>query len=445
MTNGYKSLGTSSRRRTATAYLLVPLYGLAYFREFPGPDGPVEATLFLSKAGGFRVVDLALLAYCAAILILVPTRAAPARLPSELLIPACLGLGAVLLAVINGATLGGRELFYDWRALLCGVLITFVTVRLVRDERGIRSAAHILMLMGSTASVLMLVGFFIGASGTSASQTGAVPVFDGPILVVSSLVAAVGLAFISSPGVAPRFLPFIAASSSLLVISLSFRRTAWLSIPLVFMVLLMTGRKDRTRVRLVGLALLLTLTVILALPSGQLIGRLQSFDITSTDPEFAATNRDHVNDLLDAWAQIRSDPILGKGLGTSYQTDLIRRWKAESWQVHNALLHTWLFYGILGLVAYLWWWLALIRRMWQEARADRSPLLTVVNRGLLAWTATAFTISATFAPSYFSFLQIMVPMGIVWGLCLRSWQLGRSSAIVRHDAALHSVPGSLRR
>ena len=105
---------------------------------------------------------------------------------------------------------------------------------------------------------------------------------------------------------------------------------------------------------------------------------MDSFSPTS-ESVYSTTNQDHLNDLLEAWEEIRASPIVGLGIGRFYETPLLTPWKETSFEVHNALLQVWLKFGLIGLIAFLGFHLAwgraslewLIPRPWFERRTPR--------------------------------------------------------------------------
>src|SRR5439155_5279924 len=102
--------------------------------------------------------------------------------------------------------------------------------------------------------------------------------------------------------------------------------------------------------------------------------RAQSLNpLADSSSPYATTNEDHVGDVLDAFDQVKSHPILGIGLGRAYKTYRISEWKTESVEVHNGLLHVWVFYGLLGLLAYLLFHSSLFRWLMQLQAPHSDP------------------------------------------------------------------------
>ena len=124
--------------------------------------------------------------------------------------------------------------------------------------------------------------------------------------------------------------------------------------------------------------------------------------------------------------QVHRHPVMGIGLGRSFQTQRIRDWKEESVMVHNAPLHVWLKYGLMGLVCYVWFHVALFRWLDQRLRAppgvepaarlcgrksaeasegsaafgtaEAVPLRDVVTGAALTYLAAQFAVTLAFAP-----------------------------------------------
>ncbi len=112
-----------------------------------------------------------------------------------------------------------------------------------------------------------------------------------------------------------------------------------------------------------------------------------------------------MNDLVDAWEQVRQSPMMGIGLGTSYVTWHIRRWKPESVMVHNAALHVWLKYGLAAVICYMWFHFALLRWVYARAKSRRSADPQYL-RAVFAFFAAQFVVTLTFAPWPYSEVQL---------------------------------------
>jgi O-antigen ligase len=68
---------------------------------------------------------------------------------------------------------------------------------------------------------------------------------------------------------------------------------------------------------------------------------------------YAVTNQSHIDDILDAWDQVKAHPVEGLGVGVYYRADRTAEWKTVSGDVHNGILMVWLKFGLLGLATYV--------------------------------------------------------------------------------------------
>lgn len=269
----------------------------------------------------------------------------------------------IAIAILRGVP----ELFADWRNLLVTTVAAVYAAKFLAS----RDWKHFVLIDLATAYGLLAIptlGAY--AAGLGQSVLGVrTTVFDGPTLYLASFATITSAWFYLNPD--PRhgrvrsvWLQIAGLSSSLLVL-LSFRRSFWLAwIAGIATVLIVSWRsRDKRGVRLygslLGLCLLVNVATV-AIGSETMAARLESFLPNSTG-QFSATNQDHLNDIVDAWQVIKAEPVLGLGIGSQYETNLISDWKTESFEVHSAVLHVWLKFGILGALIYLAFHVALIR------------------------------------------------------------------------------------
>jgi O-antigen ligase len=187
----------------------------------------------------------------------------------------------------------------------------------------------------------------------------------------------------------------------MLLVGLCFRRTYWAELAVGIAILALTTRGRRIRVLLLPICILALTFLVLGTSFTE---RLSSINVMHDDTPYAEDNADHVGDLLDAWAQVRAAPVMGIGLGTSYPTRRIRDWKEESVMVHNAPLHVWLKYGLLGLALYLAYHVSLFRCLRSQAQRS-SPRHGIIVRAALAYLAAQFIVSLAFTPWPYSAVQ----------------------------------------
>lgn len=344
-------------RKDAFRWLVLGgLFSLAMFREFDSPDGP--ASLIYGRAfSSFRWVDLLLLAIVLATIVL--SRPRDWRLPRSVAWPALVFACAIVFAIFFGQAHGGYNIFFDWRGIALGAGLVMVFSDWVRTSFALKSAVNILILVVSVRAVWILFNYVAGGGVDTVLLGVRTPFYDGATLSISGLVGLLALRLSQEEHRLLRKLVLILGGLlGYLLVLVCFRRTFWGELFIATVILVVLKRKGR---RIVIAGGVVTLILAAAIVPGVFIERIRSIEFDSTASEFSDTNLDHLNDILDAWDQITERPITGLGLGYPYQTARIRAWKEESWEVHNAPIHVWLRYGLLGLISYLWYHIALFR------------------------------------------------------------------------------------
>ncbi len=383
--------------------ILCSLFSVIFLQEyFQASAGPIASILYDKIAGAFRTIDLIL------IVIVVPHLAAIAcsrtrivYFPRSVMLPAFGFLGSLAFAVVCGIWRGASNLFFDWRALALGFGLYFVWIFWIQTVADVESAVR-LFLFCVAVRVATLYWQYIGGNG-EVLQGVRIPIYDGPTISALVFAALLALSYRQCPAkkVVDLWLLSLTTATSLMVI-LCFRRTFWAALIVGAMVLLLLSER-RNKIGVVAkFATIVGLAAVMV--GAPFYARLRSFNLFQTSAEFSEDNGDHVDDLLDAWDQVRQSPVLGVGLGTPYPTWRIRNWKSESVMVHNAVIHVWLKYGLCGLTFYLWFHLALFR--WMKGRANLgSPKQSAFLLAVLAYLIAQFVVSLTFAPWPFSELQ----------------------------------------
>ena len=357
--------------------------------------------LYLKAAARFRFADLAifLLVFCH-IVALGCSRNKTIRFPRTLLLPGLSFLGCVCIAIAYGSMHGGSNFFFDWRGLALGIGLYFVWSFWMQKPCDVGCAVRLFAVYMAARLALLYLLFIAGYRDTLAGVS--IPIFDGPAL---SCIVFTGLLAFRYQQLADNRLQKLLwcglATAAYVMVLLCFRRTYWGELAVGTVVLLLLQKRHRLRnAAFLGAALCVAAGVL----GSSFSSRIQSFDVTSADNEFNADNSDHLLDLADAWDQVRQSPVMGIGLGTSYPTWRIKNWKTESVMVHNAPLHVWLKYGLIGLVCYLWFHIALLRWLYRRSRSQESDgtFLSVA----FAYLAAQFAMTLTFAPWPYSELQL---------------------------------------
>jgi hypothetical protein len=390
---------------------------LLFIVEYDPPTAPFYT---LKLGPGLRLADGYILALAGLQCFIVRGRLTVLRLPRQLAIPAFFAMGAWLLSLGYGVLTGGAELFHDWRAIPLGGVVAWIVAAAVRtpDDLTFMWKAF---LSFSAAYSLYLLGVYATGGGYDSLPTGRIPVFDGSTLAILEFGGI--LAFSTWLASAPlgRVSPVLYGLPCIFVVVLSMRRTPWLELAIGLILILCLQGNLRRRSQALALAGLIAAAVVAAVTPSRLEARLRSLDPSARGSPEASTNQDHVNDILDAWDIAKSSPVLGIGLGNSYRTNRIAEWKTESTLVHNGPMHVWVFYGLLGVIAYLTWhvaffsYLAKLRRQSRRAASPESTAVDALLGAILAWSAALFLITLTFRPWIYSSLQMMVMVGAMWG------------------------------
>ncbi len=389
--------------RVTRAVVLCSLLSLIFIAEYSQGNGETAPKSFVynSLAGGFRVIDVAVLVLGLAHGFALGCRhqRAPSFPRKLALLMAGFGI-AIMISLVYGMERGGQNLFFDWRALALGVAFYIVYRFWIQGPVDGRVAV---LLFGAVATAHIAMLLLAYAQGKGASLLGLrVPLFDGPSLSALVFVSILGLSLSGSALASRHRAPWLLLSAgAMLLVALCFRRTYWaeLAVGVALLVLISRGR----RIRVLALPLCIAGIAFLAL-GASLPARLSSINVTQEDALYGEDNADHVGDVLDAWAQVRAAPLMGIGLGRSYPTWHIRNWKEESVMVHNAPLHVWLKYGLLGLALYLAYHLYLFRCLRGRARCAPPGNRAVVS-AVLAYLAAQFIVSLGFTPWPYSAIQ----------------------------------------
>lgn len=211
---------------------------------------------------------------------------------------------------------------------------------------------------------------------------------------------------------APLTSPYVYAGILLVVASLAaFKRTGWVSIAVGLTVLLVMSQRDGTRWARVGRSVLVTVAAIVApialllVAQGSLVAR--AFDQTGT-----ALSR------VAVWGHYMSvlarHPILG--IGPAFQQEagygVSTFWggmpAATAATSENTYLNLALQAGIPGLLAFLWFVLGPLFRLWPRSRRPRSALAVAVFAWCAAYLVGGFFLNGVGDPSSTSLLVVMV-------------------------------------
>ncbi len=407
-----------SLRRYAGGIVMAALFLLLWCNQYESFDG--KASVIYDKAfGGVRWIDIVLLsvAFAHAVLLLYSGRKW-FHVPSRISRPSWVFLLVISFAFIYGWRNGGEHLFFDWREIALGAALTLVFSYWVRTPAELKLALRVFAVIFSVRIILIL-GWFLAGGGTEAVLGGLrTPIYDGATLTQAGFLGILGLSFcLEEKSFADKLFWAICGFLGYLLVFAAFRRTFWGEVFIALAIFMLTGSKVRLKmIAAVLLTVLLPSLLVLLLADNVVVKRLASFDLAEagTATEYGNTNLDHINDILDALDHVKEHPLLGIGLGRPYRTTRIVEWKTESSVVHNALVHVWLFYGLAGLITYLWFHVSLYRWL-RSFRFNPDPLFRSFAGALLAYVFSQFLMAAAFAPWPYGQLPNTIFYGFAFG------------------------------
>lgn len=398
--------------------VLTLIFSLLWFREFSSSDGP-RSPLYFEAWGGFRWVDFLVLGLIYVHLLwILGARAHIPQIPSVLRKPAVLSLAALGISILWGIYQGGGHVYFDWRNIFLGVGLALVFSCRIRTPSALQEAVHIFALVTGLLVLYILGGYATGARSVLTVIPGlSTPLYDGPTLSAAVLLALFAFRFALHDGSSFRKTWWmLVGCAAFVLVLLSFRRTMWCELAIGILTLAVLQKKRR--VAAWG-AIGFIVALVVSLGGQSVFHRAESMDpFASGQSEYTQTNEDHVNDILDALDQVKQHPLLGIGLGNTYRTPRLSDWKAESWGVHNGLLHTWLLYGLLGLVAYLWIHVSLFRWLNRLQVAHSNPHAGAFAQVGLAFLVGPFLVSFAFSPWPYGTLNIDILVFFIIGSLL---------------------------
>lgn len=413
-----QSLSRLLRRITLTF-----IFTLVCFREYQGlPNEPISF-LYQSAWAGFRWVDLLLLGlFYVHALWIVMTRQKLPRLPQSLRTSTLLIFGAISIAFLYGLYQQGEHLYFDWRDVLLGAGLAVVFSCWIQTPAALEDAIHIFALVMSARVFFILANYFVGGGGVEGVVPGlTTPVYDGPTIDAAVFLALLAFRFTQQEvGRVRKMCWVIAGVAAFLLVVLSLRRSFWGEMAVGILVVAILQKNRRYL-----LAFLLLLGIVFSYGGDRFYLRAKSINPLAERNSYTITNEDHVGDVLDALDVVKEHPILGIGLGHPYRTHRITDWKTESWEVHNGLLHAWVFYGLLGLIAYLSFQASLFRWLQKLQAAEADPRVRAFCQVGFAYLVGQFCVSCVFTPWFYGQLQcdvlIFFVLGSLMSLQRRTW------------------------
>jgi hypothetical protein len=327
---------------------------------------------------------------------------------------------ALAMAIVTGAP----ELFADWRNFVLIIMVILVVAPWLSQRPWRREAFGDLVVAYGVVALFILARWLLGGGTFVFDQR--ITVFYWPHLLLMTYAAIVGTTiFISALhreariAWSPRHVAILtSATVSTIVILLSFRRSFWLAWGAGMLAVMIIAWRRRTltsrNVMTIGVTVSIGfIALFVAMGTDVVLERFASF-LPSSTSDYSATNEDHVNDLAEALRAIGREPILGHGIGRTYETPSLADWKETSFEVHNAFLHAWLKFGIAGLVVFTGFHLQWIRAMLTSSRdSDYDAARAGVAAYIVAQLAN--TVAQTWV---YGRVQVAVLMGVLLAILI---------------------------
>jgi len=319
--------------------------------------------------------------------------------PTPLYVP----LGLLCLAVFGGMLTAVLEhgvrfsdTTYQARIMLYYALF-FVVANIVRTRRQARWLVYGVFAIGIVTAVLIVAQIVFGFSVPLVFAVYFKPdllvraYHPGFFAVLMTLMTLVCLLAVERPlrQVAWTWLAVFVLAASIMV---SLGRNIVVSTLLAMIVLFLLLRPPQQTRLARSMAIILTIAILtfsilqlvapsmplLAYPNALLERFVHLFVTDPLSPDETILWR--VKETGFAWEQIVQSPITGIGFQTAYRSDFFKGDVLQNY-IHNGYLWVWLKTGLLGLIPFLWFFLAFLTRGFRQWRHVRDETLRAASLG----------------------------------------------------------------
>lgn len=304
------------------------------------------------------------------------------------------------------------------------------------NKNGARIVVRIVVWIGIFVAIRNLI-LYITRLGNAEHlyqiMTGRVMLNDN-VLMVASVAAFVVLLF--SENLRKRvvlLLLFLFIFSGLI---LTQSRTFWVAFAFAAMLLffIVEARYKRRVVILVGTGLV-SFVLAGALFFGDMLGLIlvslaERLATIGSAAETDISLRSRGYEALAALEHIRANPILGHGLGVSFEFfDIIEKITKERTFIHNAYVSLLYRFGLTGLILLMSYWAIAIKRSIQVARSASSRRILRIGGLISAITLITFLLSAN-ASNPFFLMDALFMFGVLTGLGSGAYERWKEELIV---------------
>ena len=196
--------------------------------------------------------------------------------------------------------------------------------------------------------------------------------------------------------------------------------------------LLFVSKKDRNRLILTGALTAGSVLIIAMVLFGDLITLVFGglLDRVASIGSAASKDISLVNRFLETqavWEQIKSNPVLGHGLGVSYRFyDITYQNSNAKSFIHNGYLAIWYQFGIWGVCLFFGFLGTLIRRIFSVVRSEHKDRLVLTSsQAILGIMATLLLATLTSNPFYLNDATLL--LGLVTGIAGGCYSLNRAN------------------
>ncbi len=351
-------------------------------------------------------------------------------------------LSLCVLSIVLVVLYGGSPMWWFRDLVRFSYLLLFFPV-----AAAVRNRRDALVVLGCLAAVILYHGILtITWYAEAVSSTRALwqlkyqRVALHEIFAMTTLVASLG-AFLKARTRAVSLGAVVMGFIGLIALGVSFTRGYWLAAALACVLAAVMLKGPGRRVLAFGAVLVVAgLAGGVAVFSAKFIGVLISMAdriSTFTSPLRVLSVQERMAETRAVLALIASSPVLGRGLGTevSYMSPLLGHVIRRPF-LHNAYLFVWLKTGLVGLVAFLVFYLRGVRMTARAAYGSSDPLV----RGLLmsgaAVLIAAIPLSFT-SPQFYDKSSALV-LALVLGLSYAALRGRLDTGERRHGG---TIPG----
>ncbi len=221
---------------------------------------------------------------------------------------------------------------------------------------------------------------------------------------------------------------------------LEFNRSYFIPIAVLAVLVMLLNRKN-VRLKLISLFVVVTVAVLLFATAtgtlqkyvGAIITRYGSTFSSQTESTQSLSERDIEDNF--AWAAIRSSPAFGISLNDLYRPPVVGMSNDLRWYDHDAYAWIWIYFGMIGLAAFIAALAAVLLRGLFNWGKIRDPFLQAALVGMMLALVT-LAVADYVNPKFYEYQTVPV-IALMMGLI--------EAIIIRHKQLLSGGQGAERR